>query len=182
MIIAVTGHRPKDLFGYQTEQPYWALQRRIEEAIADIARWNHLPFEAIELRTGGAQGADMTAFRAGKDLGCVSHIFVPFAGQDSRWRKDGLFGQDDYQRLIRIADDLTFVDHTEKYSNATSAVEKLMNRNKAMLDGADILLAVCKNDDWMTCAGGTAATMKMAKLRNIPIHRINPMNGEREWV
>lgn len=79
MIIAVTGYRPKDLFGYQTEQPYWTLQHRIEEAITDIARWNRLPIDAIELRTGG-----------------------------------------------------------------------------------------------------TAATMRMAKLKSIPIHRINPVNDERE--
>lgn len=85
MIITMTGHRPKDLFGYQSEQPYKTLQHLIEEALADIARQNGLSLNAIELRTGGAQGADQTAFYAGKDIGCTNHVFIPFIGQDSRW-------------------------------------------------------------------------------------------------
>ena len=107
MIIAATGHRPKDLFGYQSEQPYEALQHLIEEALADIARQNGLSLDAIELRTGGAQGADQTAFHAGHDIGCISHVFISFIGQDSRWQKDGLFGRYTYQRMLREADCIT---------------------------------------------------------------------------
>lgn len=182
MIIAATGHRPKALFGYQSEQPYKALQHLIEETLADIARQNGLSLNAIELRTGGAQGADQTAFHAGKDIGCISHVFIPFIGQDSRWQKDGLFGKDAYQRMLREADRITIVGRIEKYSQATSVAQKLMYRNEAMLDGADVLLAICKHDDWMTQKGGTAATMRRAKRRSIPIYRINPITGERGWI
>lgn len=182
MIIAATGHRPKDLFGYQSEKPYEALQHLIEEALADIARQNGLSLNAIELRTGGAQGADQTAFHAGKDIGCISHVFIPFIGQDSRWQKDGLFGQSAYQRMLREADHITIVERIERFSHATSVAQKLMYRNEAMLDGADVLLAICKHDDWMTQKSGTAATMRKAMHRSIPIYRINPMTGEHGWI
>ena len=182
IIIAATGHRPKDLFGYQSEKPYEALQHLIEEAIADIARQNGLSLNAIELRTGGAQGADQTAFCAGQGIGCTSHVFIPFVGQDSRWQKDGLFGKSAYQRMLREADCITIVERIERYSHTTSIAQKLMDRNEAMLDGADILLAICRYDDWMAQKGGTAATMRKAMHRSIPIYRINPITGEHGWI
>ena len=159
-----------------------ALQHLIEKALADITEQNGLQPDAIELRTGGAQGADQTAFRAGQNIGCMSHVFIPFIGQDSRWRTDGLFGRNDYQRMLKEADSLSFADRIRKYGNTTSIAQKLMNRNAAMLDGADILLAICKHDDWMTRKGGTAATMRLARRHAIPIYRIDPISGERGGI
>ena len=85
LTLSVTGHRPKDLFGYDGAENYKTLANRIYFTL--------VLFYNMGVRTfisGGAQGADQIFFWSvnalKKKYGDVRNIvYVPYRGQELKW-------------------------------------------------------------------------------------------------
>lgn len=163
-VIAFTGRRPKDLVGYD----YDNYRSFVKELTALLATYG----DNTTFITGGAQGFDQLAFWA---VNCVKRehpewrgiknvVYVPFKGQENRWAKTGGFSQADYQKMLRYADEVKFLN--ENLSEYEDIVKALHSRNHAMIDDCDKLIALYPSDDWKTSKGGTAEAMRYASSVN----------------
>jgi uncharacterized phage-like protein YoqJ len=129
---------------------------------------------------GGAIGIDQMAFQAVWDLrealGAKYTIkiivSVPFENQDSRW---GPKDCDRYREQLALADNCIYVDGIPAYQ--VPGVEfgefhkkKLLDRNKHMVNMADLMIAV-----WNGRQGGTSHCINYANSRNVPVVIIKPM-------
>lgn len=178
--IAFTGHRPKDLWGYKDRAPYTTLCEQIANAIADVAG-DHKDVRVI---TGGAQGVDQVTFWAAEHLKndssrtITNELHIPLPNQPSRWIKDGMFGQDEYKKLVKRADIIRRI--YEEYPQLTEPVPLLLQRNKTMIDEADAVIAVSKNnlEDALKSRGGTAHAMRYAHDTNTLLAVLDPMTGK----
>lgn len=61
MKVAFTGHRPKDLYGYNDRDPYKVVVQKIIENLKALD-------DDLVVITGGAQGIDQLAFWAAEHL------------------------------------------------------------------------------------------------------------------
>lgn len=177
--ICFTGHRPKDLFGYhETSIDKWtSLRQTITEVVCAYANKGVTRFI-----TGGAQGIDQLAFWAVREaqrlhpsLPIVNDVFIPFKGQESRWAEYGLFGQSEYRSMLDAAD---YVDNIEERTPTTDRIKLLYERNLAMLDESDTVIAGLKFDAPLFAKGGTAHTVRNAASKNLPVHCIDPYTHE----
>lgn len=181
LTIAVTGHRPNQMgpgYGYDDATPWRELQTRIADEFEAIARSRGETL--VRVVTGGAQGADQCAFWAaeelkGRGLGVTNAVFVPFDGQESRWRVDGLFGQSDWHAMVARADEVVVVTRPRPYGRG-EVVRALHARNDAMMAAADVVVAVTHLDpDAVGMArGGTAQAMRTCVARGIPLRTVRP--------
>lgn len=142
--LSVTGKRPLKLFyrehAYKPET--WApIYAAVQDAFHTLTDPS-LPDPVTRILTGGAQGADQTAFWAAHFLkkerpNLENIIYVPFLGQESRWMDRGLFGQQEYRHMLEQADAV-------RYRNRKSyeAAELLFLRNKDMIDDSSITLVI----------------------------------------
>lgn len=160
--IAVTGHRPKYLYGYDLSDQRWiALKSRIKDFLLDTA----LEKDNIEAITGMALGVDTLFAQAVLELQeegiPISLIcMIPCLNQDRMWRAAD---KKRYKEILKRADDVIYVSD-EEYHPAL-----MMLRNHAMVDAADQVLAV-----WRGINGGTAEAVNYAKKRNKPVVIIDP--------
>lgn len=174
LTVAFTGHRPKDLYGYGS--PKWAeLRDRLATYLTKLAEANN----GLTVITGGAQGVDMTAFWAtqqAKNLTSVpviNNVYVPHVGQESRWRVFGEFGQEDYNDMLKCADNIHRPDHTPK--DTKEIITMLLKRNEDMVNDADVLIAVTNQDvKHPNSKGGTAAAIRYANKVGKPVIQFRP--------
>lgn len=160
--IAVTGHRPNKLWGYDIYTPkYIALGR----AIRDVILENSVNHSEIELISGMALGVDtLFALIALKLKSKCSnyqlHCAIPCKNHSSNW-----FGESvkQYNSIIDSADSVKLVTDT----HYTPSCMQL--RNEYMVNRCDILIAV-----WDKSAGGTANCVRYAQEIGKPIVFINP--------
>lgn len=169
--IAFTGPRPKKLYGYQRE-PYI----RLKQALARYLTTEHP--NAIRYISGGAQGFDQLAFWVIEELkqskpNLINDVYVPFPGQELRWMESGVFGQQEYRKMLQAGDHIHYVtkQHPENYQ---TTVQALFRRNEAMIRSCDILLACYPFEhDFRTEKGGTAGAIRYAYGRR-PIIQLDP--------
>lgn len=165
--IALTGHRPSKLDGYDLTTPFYAAlrERLLTIAVAAVLEARDR-CEGVELHSGMALGADTVWAQVicdlkdfyGDEVRFVAH--VPFPGQPDRWPEAS---QGVYRSLLERADEV------RTYGNEyTAAVMQL--RNARMIDAADRLVAVFDGVD----AGGTANAVRYAHSTNTPIIHIAP--------
>lgn len=159
--IAYTGHRPKDLLGYN--KTYSGILYQIQKHLQNIC--DQHPNEEINVITGGAQGVDQLAFWAAYNLAhnnakpypIKTIIAVPFKGQESRWPEQTPFGQQEYRNMLSKA------DHIELLSdNNNDAIAKLDKRNHWMVNQSDLLICVTPYDNILTRPGGTGNCVRYA--------------------
>lgn len=174
MTVAVTGRRPKYLWGYVDRAPYTALYRRIEAYFEDLAR----EAGGLAVVTGGAQGVDQVAGWAGvaaqralaaDGVPVLTHVDIPFAGQGFAWRDTGMFGTREWTRLIEASDEAEIL--VETYTPTC-----LNDRNAVMVDRADRVLAV--TDDLGRATGGTAHAVRYARERGLAIDWLDVSDPE----
>lgn len=177
--IALTGHRPNKLGGYNLNTPeYDALQKDFEQYIRVMAR----KYDVIWGHTGLALGGDSIWGKAilamKKELPEQVKLYAecPFMNQSDVWFKQS--DKDLWQELIDNADDITVYDpdmveykksHTDR-ENKGRAAQYLQVRNVGMIEHADILLALYNGD----ATGGTANAVHYAQKINKPITIVNP--------
>lgn len=151
-----TGHRPKSLCGYE-HKSYSPFVSYLTDLLY------HYYYKGLGVRnfiTGGAQGFDQLAFWAVEhmkrkyNITDASNIVFGVQGQDSRWRKSGAFSQEEYQKMLRMADILVWV--------SGGSIKALFERNHIMCDHSQHLLALYPDSTWLTSRGGTAETLRYA--------------------
>lgn len=147
MKIAVTGHRPNKLYGYNLDDSRWvALKDKFKDLL--------IFYGATEAITGMALGVDMVFSIAVLELKSEGyeiklHCAVPCYGQDSKW---GFKDRQLYQYILMKADKIVYV--SESYYNS-SVMQK---RNEYMVDLCDVLFSV-----WDGSASGTGNCVAYAK-------------------
>lgn len=162
LTIGITGHRPNGLLGYAADAQYAVLRKLIANRLVEIANGSH-----ARVITGGAQGADQLAFWAAEDAKAVNAlienvVYVPFDGQDSRWRRDGLFGRDAYARMLEAADEVRIITAGVSTANFAAVRMAMMARNHAIVDDSDIVLAITMHGIAPGERSGTAGTVRYA--------------------
>jgi len=172
--ICFTGHRPNKLFGYQSEEAYKPLRKRLSALIAEIAEKH----DGVHIITGGAQGVDQLAFWAAQHARELTNkpiyndVFVPFRGQERRWAKYGVFSQAQYAQMLRRADHVTQCEDScaaqSDNDDYRTVVTKLYRRNELMVDASDMVVAVIV-PGFDGKKGGTAACVRYARSCNKPI-------------
>lgn len=105
--------------------------------------------------TGGAQGFDQLAFWAVNSVKAArpdikNELYVPMHGQESVWRDPaGTFGANEYRLMLEKADDVVYCEDLNglaRYDNGgRNAAMKLDARNRAMVDDADLCVALFKD-------------------------------------
>lgn len=160
--IAITGHRPNKLWGYDIYTPnYIELGRRIKNAILE----NSVNHSEIELISGMALGVDtifaLIALKLkSKDSRFNLHCAIPCKNHSSNW-----FGESvkQYNHIIDSADSVQLVSNTDYTPSC------MQLRNQYMVNRCDLLIAV-----WDKSAGGTANCVRYAQEIGKPIVFINP--------
>lgn len=145
--IALTGHRPDKLWGYDLGKPeYDKLQRRLEEIIDVLL----IRYEQVVCHSGLALGADtvwsiaVLNKREQYPNRVRFHAEIPFMGQATKWFGDSV---NFWEYQVSNADSKT-VYLTKKEDEEWSKIPKykiskaLNDRNKGMVTSSDILIAV----------------------------------------
>lgn len=152
-IVAVTGHRPDKLGGYDPENPIRVWVR------------DQLKKKLTELRpkyciSGMALGVDQDFARCCIELEIPFLAAVPFIGQEKKWPPES---QRVYKELLAKAFQVHVVSEGQ-YSSA-----KMQKRNEWMVDNCQTLIAV-----WDGSEGGTGNCVKYAgKIARVMV-RIDP--------
>ena len=175
--IAFTGRRPKYLGGYDA--------RKYANFYTEFMPWLEWFYSQGYTRfiSGGAQGFDMLAF------GCVNQlrqkhfeigdaqveniVYIPFEGQSNKWAENGIFSKADYNQMLALATDTKLVcDVSNPQGNF--AIRCLMVRNHAMIDDADLVVALYegRGDSWVSAKGGTPEAIRYAKKQGKPVFRV----------
>lgn len=169
LICCFTGRRPKNLCGY-SHNPYVNFTQDLVKSLEELYTNGVRTFIS-----GGAQGFDQLAFwaveifkRQHEDVQNI--VYVPFRGQENRWKEDGAFGQSEYNKMLKTADEVVYLQ--EKLSNYKEIAAALTDRNKKMVDASDIVVALYPDLSYRKNTGGTAHCMRYAEEKNKQIYQI----------
>lgn len=141
MIISATGHRPDKLGGYNIDAFF---------SLVDVASEWLTQEKPEKVVVGMALGWDQAVMQAALDCKVPqTTCCIPFRGYEMMWPKQS---QDYYWSLIRQA--------TSSVVICSGGYEawKMQERNKAMVDMCDIILAMFDGS-----SGGTANCLKYAQ-------------------
>ena len=153
---AVTGHRPQHLSGSQRDWIIQELDRLIEKM---------QPSWGI---TGMALGVDTWYAEACLRAGVPFHAYVPFTGQEQRWRADD---KTRYWQLLEKAEVVQVI--CDPPVTDQDAIQAMFARNEAMVDDAEVLIAVWNGKR----SGGTFGCYNYALKKDRPIVHANPKYG-----
>lgn len=151
-VVCGTGHRPQDIPDYRDEL-FPVLVQIAEDALRRVG--------AQVTVTGGAIGWDQAMAQASLNLKLVTVVSVPFPGQHSRWREAD---QARYLAQLHAADVVYSCEHPDT-NNRQAVVQALLGRNVEMLRHAHRVLSFHSGKE----SGGTAACLREAKQRGIPV-------------
>lgn len=162
--IALTGHRPQALAGYNLSAPFYTA---LEDGLLSIARRALERYGKLVLHSGMALGADTVWSKAilrlreefPEDVYFVAE--VPVRTQSDRWIGDR--DRELWRQHVKTADQVRI--YGESY-----AVKWLHTRNHGMVNAADLLIAVWNGSE----DGGTAEAVRYARGVGKRIHRIDP--------
>ncbi len=159
MIIAITGHRPNSLYGYNLNHPaYGPIKAAIKEKLVGLG--------CTELYTGMALGVDQLAALAVLELKDEGHDIrlhaaVPCRGHSSKWPQAS---RDLYDAILSKCDEVTLV------TDAPYSPQLMQVRNVYMVNQADQVVAVYENGK----AGGTKNCVDYALKRGKKVWCIPP--------
>lgn len=165
--IAVTGHRPDKLFGYDLMAPgYGAIRTELKKIFTE--------YGCAALWTGMALGIDQLAALAVLDLndagaGITLKAAIPCQGHSSRWPERSRLLYDAI--LSKCQEKITVTP--EPY-----AAWMMQKRNEYMVDRADLVVAVWDGGK----NGGTWNCVNYALKKDRPVLRIDPRDpSSRSW-
>lgn len=163
MIIAVTGHRPDKLGGYDISPTgLW-----VREETLDILRRAQTKHPELIIYTGMALGFDTIVAESCLTLDIPFVACIPFAGQESRWRVPQ---QQIYLDLLRSAAEVRYV------CGPGYAAWKMQRRNEFMVNAAQYIITC-----WNGSAGGTKNCIDYARRKGKKIYCINPTCKTTGW-
>lgn len=159
-IIALTGHRPKDLVPQGSDEtPYGHWMQSSIQLAASVA------FQALQperVVSGMAIGFDQCGAAAANELGIPVFAVIPFKGQEKRWPPAS---REEYRRLIAEAHNV-YVMHPEPYE-----AWKMHARNEYMVDVCDYVLALWSGKHY----GGTFSCLKYALKQGKLVYNLYPI-------
>lgn len=171
--VCFTGRRPKYLFGYNDDKSYLRLMSYMYNIVKNVYNKGYRNFI-----TGGAQGFDQLMFRVvnklkrdNPDMNIKNILYLPCKEQSSKWGKEGLFGSDNYDKMLKAADDIYYVSDT--YTNTC-----LMDRNRAMIDNSSLVIALYDDENWyneerLRNTSGTLNALNYALNKHRNIYQIS---------
>lgn len=149
--VAVTGHRPTKIGGYD-----FYNKKRIN--LRKLMKQELSSYEELIGLSGMALGVDQDYVHVLLDLSLDFEAFIPFIGQESSWP---MKSQLEYKNLLSKANIIVDCEKLSySYQDRTySGICRLMqNRNEIMVKSCDLLLAF-----WDGSPGGTANCVNYAK-------------------
>lgn len=181
--IAFTGHRPAQLGGYVENNPVQSLvKNRLNTIIVQACNAGYTNFI-----TGMAMGVDQWAANMVIDIKNKNPEIkliaaVPFAQQANVWAKET---KKQWLHILSCCDEIYLTDiqpnqninldelitlSNQPMNDAKYTINtKLLQRNEWMVDRADTVIAVCKQN-----SGGTAKCIEYAYSKNKKIVIYNP--------
>jgi uncharacterized phage-like protein YoqJ len=152
MKIAVTGHRPDKLGGYEAFEKHRAIRRHMKNFLEGYIEYHQKQQDhslELILISGGALGIDKFWIQTGLHLKLPIVAALPFQGYDSKWPHAS---REEYGKLLDKCSEVVYV------SEPGYEADKLHLRNKWMVDRCDLLVAY-----WNGTSGGTANCVEYAK-------------------
>jgi uncharacterized phage-like protein YoqJ len=144
LYIAVTGHRPDKLGGYNESNPIAvAVKRHMKEY---LGKFN--PEETMVI-SGMALGVDQWWAETAIELGIPFIAAIPFFDMEHQWPQSS---KDRFNRILKCASDVTYI------CKPGYEAWKMQERNKWMVNYCDELVAY-----WNGSAGGTANCVQYAQ-------------------
>ena len=160
---AFTGHRPHKLpWRYnEADSRCVALKTVLMEQITKLTEAGMTDFYS-----GGADGVDCWAALIVLELrkrnpALRLHMLLPHEGQADKWSDSA---QERYRFILSQADSLEYVSH-DYYDGC------MLDRNRRLVDAADLLLAVYNGER----RGGTAATVRYARKLGRRVIIVDPI-------
>lgn len=154
MSIAVTGHRPPKLGGYNNTEGFRAIRRHMRDFLEEA------PSGEIELISGGALGIDLLWMQTGILIGFPVLAALPFKGYDGRWPDAS---RREYQKWLDKCREVVYV------SPGGYHPAKMQTRNEWMVQRADSLVAY-----WNGSEGGTSNCVAYAHAHGVFTTIFNP--------
>jgi len=144
--IAVTGHRPHKLGGYNATENFKAIRRHMRDFLEQA------PDGELVLISGGALGIDQFWMEVGLHLDLPVIAILPFEGFDAKWPD---FSRKNYKKLLDKCEEVMYA--------CESGYEpwKLQKRNEVMVDNCDVLTAYWDGSD-----SGTSNCIDYASTQN----------------
>jgi len=153
MIVAISGHRPNKLGGYNLPNPtYIKVCRAIDKQLRELK-----PSKVI---SGMALGIDQWTANIAIKLGIPFIAAIPFEGQEKKWPESS---QKIFHKLLSKAADIVYV------SPPGYSASKMQIRNQWMVDQCDTVLAVYDGS-----GGGTGNCIEYARSVGKKIIIIDP--------
>ena len=153
-----TGHRPNKLYGYDLgNSKYQVLAHKLARVIYSL----HVKYGVDTFISGGALGFDTVAFFSvqyvkSKGYPVKNVLAIPFKGQEGRWNVESV---DRYNRMLKLADEVIYVDTVNGYRGNYSIAKKLDIRNHYMVDNAKYIITAYDGSG----KGGTYNCIKYAE-------------------
>jgi uncharacterized phage-like protein YoqJ len=154
LLVAVTGHRPKDLWGYDAQAEGWSwLRSTLSGLLQELG--------ATEAISGMALGVDQVFVRAARDVKVPVAAYVPFEGQDRIWPASS---QREYRELMSQC-------HRQVVVSSVPCPAAFLERNEAMVRDSDVVIAVWtgKQD------GGTADAVRRSLSAGRVLLHVDPV-------
>ena len=150
--IAVTGHRPDELGGYNAFDNFRAIRRHMRDFLVQA------PEGELILISGGALGIDQFWIEVGLHLELPVVAALPFQGYNTKWPKES---QRKYEKLLDQC-------YEVKYICDKASIDAYQTRNEWMVDNSEILTVY-----WNGSEGGTKNCLDYAISRNKIINEFN---------
>lgn len=158
--IALTGHRPPKLGGYDMSNPLaMGVRRRLRDLILSVSEK-----DAVQFVGGCAQGADTLWADEVLALGRALHLAMPYPSFGSNWptpARVALRNQMAWAAVTYVSND------PEPESPRYIYAQLLQKRNIWMVDHCNVLVVV-----WDGSPGGTANTVHYAEQQGKPVFRV----------
>ncbi len=173
--MSVTGHRPKDLFGYDEhiEGTQWILATLRSLVEAFMARSSETVFVS-----GMALGVDQWWAEAAQSCGGRLHCYVPFAGQELAWKDPAARAR--YRHIGRRAEQVHYTRGEDQLRERSFSEvrELLLARNDDMVSVADVVVAVWSGKR----SGGTYHCLRSALRAGKRVLWVDPFQRTVQWL
>ena len=156
MRVMVTGHRPNKLGGHGSSPMRSWVVSSLRLVLEGLQRRE----AGVEVITGMALGVDQWWALEALALGIPVHAYLPCDQMDTVW----------WEESRRVFHDILAQCSTKRIVSPGPYVAwKMQQRNRAMVDAADLCVAV-----WDGTPGGTHNCVQYARKVELPIIRLEP--------
>ena len=119
-----------------------------------------------------------------KEYDIQNIVYIPFQGQERLWKKTGMFGQKDYQKMLALADQVVNVSEARNLdmTKEKAEIDAMLVRNEMMVDNSQMVIGFFPfSKDYKKEKGGTASCLRYADGK-IHVCQIDPKTFEIQMV